>query len=64
MEPVLSLDEALNSQLAQERHWCVEVPLQEGDTMTQTQLACPIKFSRSALIYTHVGKTLGADNWL
>lgn len=64
VEPVLSLDEALNSQLAQERHWRVEVPLQEGDTMTQTQLACPIKFSRSALIYTHVGKTLGADNWL
>ena len=63
VEPVLRLDEALHSKLAHERGWYVEVPLQEGNKLTQRQLSCPIKFSRSSLIYKHAGKNLGEDHW-
>ena len=64
VEPVLSLDEALNSELSQHREWTVEVPLNDSsENATERQLSCPIKFSRSKPIYRHVGKVLGADGW-
>ena len=59
VEPVLSLKEAAESPLAAERGWVVEVPLTEGNANTQKQLACPIKFSRSAARYDYVGQQLG-----
>ncbi|XID75688.1 CaiB/BaiF CoA transferase family protein [Alkanindiges sp. WGS2144] len=63
VEPVLSLKEAAESQLAKERGWVVPVPLKEGDTnTTQPQLACPIKFSRSSARYEYVGQQLGEAN--
>ena len=61
VEPVLNLEEALRSPLAQQRQWQVEVPLFEGSTQTETQLACPIKFSRSTLSYDYIGRPLGHD---
>lgn len=63
VEPVLNLDEALHSTLAQERQWVVEVPLDEASQQTETQLACPIKFSRSKTEYLHVGQRLGTGKW-
>jgi alpha-methylacyl-CoA racemase len=62
VEPVLSLDEAVHSEVAQARGWIVDVPLAAGDTNTQRQLAHPIKFSRSQPVYKFVGRALGADN--
>ena len=62
VEAVLNLDEALQSDLAQERAWVVDVPLDEQRQEYEAQLACPIKFSRSELYYRFRGKTLGADN--
>ncbi len=59
VEPVLSLKEAAGSPLAVERGWVVEVPLTEGNAKMQKQLACPIKFSRSAARYDYVGQQLG-----
>lgn len=61
VEPVLSLEEALHSTLAEERGWLVAVPLQEGSTKNEQQLACPIKFSRSTMRYEFIGKALGED---
>lgn len=61
VEPVLSLDEALHSKLADERGWLVAVPLQENSTKKEQQLACPIKFSRSKIRYEFIGKSLGLD---
>lgn len=62
VEPVLSLKEATESQLAQERGWIVEVPLSADDQSTQKQLACPIKFSRSVARYDFIGQQLGEAN--
>ena len=58
VEPVLSLDEALHSPLAQQRGWVVDVPLKEGSAETEPQLACPIKFSRSQAEYRFIGQAL------
>ncbi len=61
VEPVLSLAEAVDSQIAKERGWVVEVPLEVGQTKTQKQLAHPIKCSRSKPVYRFVGRAVGAD---
>ncbi|WP_286715952.1 CaiB/BaiF CoA transferase family protein [Acinetobacter sp. UBA2581] len=60
VEPVLKLDEALHSELAQQREWVVQVPV-KADQLEQTeaQLACPIKFSRSTMRYQFIGQALG-----
>lgn len=65
VEPVLKLEEALRSELAQQRGWVVQVPLKMNDSeQSQAQLACPIKFSRSAMRYDFIGQTLGEkQNW-
>lgn len=63
VEPVLTLDEALHSDLAQQRHWVVHIPLHEHSTETQAQLACPIKFSRSSMRYDFMGQALGTGTW-
>lgn len=62
VEPVLSLKEAADSQLAQERGWVVDVPLTAQNQQHQKQLACPIKFSRSTARYDYVGQQLGEAN--
>lgn len=62
VEPVLTLGEAVQSDLAVQRGWLVDVPLSEGATATQKQLAHPIKFSRSQPVYHYVGRGLGEDN--
>lgn len=62
VEPVLSLGEAVQSDLAQQRGWLVDVPLVAGEASAQKQLAHPIKFSRSQPVYRFVGRELGADN--
>ena len=51
VEPVMHLDEALDSELAQQRQWTVEVPLDTNSEQTEQQLSCPIKFSRSKNVY-------------
>ena len=61
VEPVLNLNEALHSPLAAERGWLVDVPLTQGGTKSEQQLACPIKFSRSKMRYEYIGKSLGHD---
>lgn len=58
VEPVLHLDEALASPLAQQRGWVVKVPLKAGSETTEAQLACPIKFSRSQAEYRFIGQSL------
>lgn len=63
VEPVLTLKEAADSQLAQERGWVVDVPLTAEQAASQKQLACPIKFSRSQARYEYVGQQLGATTW-
>lgn len=63
VEPVLSLSEALNSPLAQQRGWIVNVPLQNNTPDTELQIACPIKFSRSQMRYSFVGQKLGEGHW-
>lgn len=63
VEPVLYLEEALNSPLAKERQWIVDIPLSHESDQTQPQLACPIKFSRSILRYDFIGQPLGKGNW-
>lgn len=63
VEVVRDLDEALDSTLSQQRGWVVNVPLQRGSTQTQKQLAMPIKFSRSKVLYHFVGQALGAGEW-
>ncbi|TCM63304.1 crotonobetainyl-CoA:carnitine CoA-transferase CaiB-like acyl-CoA transferase [Acinetobacter calcoaceticus] len=63
VEPVLSLDEALHSTLAQQRAWVVEVPFATDDAQTEAQLALPIKFSRSQAVYHFVGQGLGEGQW-
>jgi len=63
VEPVLSLDQALTSALAQQRGWVVQVPFALDADQSEAQLACPIKFSRSKAVYAHVGQALGAGCW-
>lgn len=63
VEVVRHLDEALDSTLSQQRGWVVDVPLQAGSPQTQKQLAMPIKFSRSKVMYHFVGQALGAGEW-
>ncbi len=63
VEPVLKLEEALDSELARERDWVVDVPLKAGSLKTEPQLAFPIKFSRSKAEYKFVGQTLGEGEW-
>lgn len=64
VEPVLYLEEALHSPLAQQREWVVQVPLEQDSPDTEAQLACPIKFSRSKARYDFRGQGLGQGNWL
>ena len=63
VEPVLHLDEALHSPLAQQRGWVVDVPLKVNSTETEAQLACPIKMSRSQPRYAYIGQGLGEGEW-
>lgn len=63
IEPVLYVEEALHSDLAQARNWVVQVPLQQGSLQTQAQLACPIKFSRSQMRYDFVGQAQPSVDW-
>lgn len=64
VEPVLKLEEALHSDLAQQREWLVQVPLKPDSQQTEAQLACPIKFSRSKIRYDFVGQFLGeSEKW-
>ncbi|MGE8539517.1 MAG: CaiB/BaiF CoA transferase family protein, partial [Acinetobacter sp.] len=64
VEPVLSLEEALHSDLAEQRGWVAQVPLKLNSQQTEAQLACPIKFSRSKIRYDFVGQLLGeSQNW-
>lgn len=63
VEAVLTLDEALNSNLAKERNWVTQVPFAEGSRETEAQLALPIKFSRSQAVYHYVGQALGEGDW-
>ena len=63
VEPVLQLDEALQSELAQQRQWVVDVPLKSESQQTEKQLACPIKFSRSRPVYQFIGQALGEGQW-
>lgn len=63
VEPVLSLDEALNSKISKERGWVINVPLKANADQTEPQLACPIKFSRSQMRYQYIGQKLGEGNW-
>ncbi len=62
VEPVLSLDEALNSKISKERGWVINVPLKANADQTEPQLACPIKFSRSQMRYQYIGQQLGEGN--
>lgn len=63
VEPVLSLDEALNSNLAKQRGWVVDVPIKLNSVETERQLACPIKLSRSQAQYQFIGQGLGEGTW-
>lgn len=63
VEPVLRLDEALQSQISQQRNWVVNVPLKPNSDQTEPQLACPIKFSRSQIQYHYIGQQLGEGKW-
>ena len=63
VEPVLNLEEALESNIAKERNWVVQVPLKADSDQTEPQLACPIKFSRSQMQYQYIGQQLGEGKW-
>ncbi|MCH7336562.1 CaiB/BaiF CoA-transferase family protein [Acinetobacter sp. NIPH 2699] len=63
VEPVLSLDEALVSLMAQQRGWVVDVPISENAEQTEPQLGCPIQFSRSKMQYAFIGQGLGEGKW-
>lgn len=60
VEPVISLPEAINSALAEERGWTVEVTLPDGDLVRQP--ACPFKFSATPPVYGNTGVTAGTHN--
>ncbi|WP_137937595.1 CaiB/BaiF CoA-transferase family protein [Chitinivorax sp. B] len=59
VEPVLTFDEARQQPHAQARGWVVQVPTGQ---QSQSQLACPIKFSTTHASYRFVGRSLGADS--
>lgn len=63
VEPVLTLAEALDSDLSKARQWVVDVPVERGSTEYELQLSCPIKFSRSKLRYDFSGQKLGQGKW-
>lgn len=63
VEAVLSLDEALNSNLAEQRQWLVDVPVKPNSTESIKQMACPMKFSRSVMRYDYIGQALGQGQW-
>jgi crotonobetainyl-CoA:carnitine CoA-transferase CaiB-like acyl-CoA transferase len=78
IEPVLSVAEAMGSELARDRGLVVDVPVLGGvDTsesvqehaqaqqeMTIKQIASPFKFSKTPAIYKHAGKPVTApDNY-
>lgn len=63
VEPVLKLEEALDSELSSEREWVAQVPLKLGSPETEAQLAFPIKFSRSNAEYKFVGQALDEGEW-
>ncbi|MFT5720632.1 MAG: alpha-methylacyl-CoA racemase [Motiliproteus sp.] len=58
VEPVLSVSEAACHPQLQARDMVIEVPTEDGGT--QKQIGSPIKFSRHAAQYPHVGPDLGA----
>ncbi|OGP51039.1 MAG: carnitine dehydratase [Deltaproteobacteria bacterium RBG_13_43_22] len=57
VEPVLTLFEALNDHLVQDRGMVVEVPLPDGGRVKQ--IASPIKFSETPPQYDQVGLPVG-----
>ena len=63
VEPVLKLEEALDSELASEREWVAQVPLKPDAVETEAQLAFPIKFSRSNVEYKFIGQALDEGEW-
>lgn len=64
VEAVLKLEEALSSDLAQQRGWVVDIPRRIESDESERQLACPIKFSRSNMRYDYIGQALGeSDDW-
>ncbi len=60
VEPVISLQEAIDSALARERGWTVELALPDGAIVRQP--ACPLKFSATPPGYTNTGVTAGTHN--
>lgn len=58
VEPVLSLDEALQHPQLQAREVLAQVP--RGDGTHQAQMACPLKFSDGLPAPRHIGVGLGA----
>ncbi len=60
MEPVLSLSEALNSDLVRDRELVAQVALPDGRMVRQP--ACPIKFSATPPAYGHTGVKAGTHN--
>ncbi|PHV12290.1 CaiB/BaiF CoA transferase family protein [Chitinimonas sp. BJB300] len=59
VEPVLTLPEALDSELARQRGWTVDVPHGKG---CLRQPAMPIRFSRAEANYGHAGGEVGQDS--
>lgn len=59
-EPVLTLEEALNSPHSQARGLVISVPTRDGSDVRQ--LAFPIKFSETAPQYRHIGCKPGTHN--
>jgi len=60
MEPVRSLSEAFDSDLARDRGWVAEVALPDGRAVRQP--ACPIKFSETPPHYRRSGVKAGTNN--
>jgi len=60
VEPVISLPEAVESKLAKERGWTVDVTLPDGTAVKQP--ACPYKFSLTPPAYGGTGVTAGTHN--
>jgi len=57
VEPVLSLDEAVEHPQLQARQVVAQVP--RGDGSSQAQMACPLKFSQGLPAPRHIGARLG-----
>lgn len=60
VEPVLTVEEAADSELCKAREMVADVPTPDGSK--QQQMAAPIKFSRHELAYSHIGPDAGAHN--